>query len=85
VRQWAAFSLSELGREDVAESGTTSEEEPDEEEAIQREAAQRVADGIGELLTQFKGQERVTLGDFVSGLEQMEHEFERGAVSEDGD
>lgn len=87
VRQWAAFSLSELGRDATGDPGATPKalHSPEEEEAIQREAAQRVADGIGDLLTQFKGKERVTVGDFVSGLEQMEQQFERDALSEDAD
>jgi hypothetical protein len=66
VRQWAAFFLSEIGRDATGEPGANPkalhgpEEDPVEEEAIQRKAAQRVADGIGDLPTQFKGKERVT-------------------------
>ena len=86
VRQWAAFSLSELGQDAGANpQASLAEEDPGEEEAIQREAAQRVADGIGEMLAEFKSKDRVTLGDFVSGLEQMEQQFERDALPEDAD
>jgi len=87
VRQWAAFSLSELGRQGlvIEEALPPDDAHPEEEEAIQREAAQRVADGIGEMLAQFKTQDRVTLGDFVSGLEQMEQRFGRDELAEDTD
>jgi HEAT repeat protein len=90
VRQWAAFSLSELGYdvgEDLPESSSpapeagTDQTEPGEgggeedEEAIQREAAQRVVEGFTALIGKLKQKDSVTMGDFVSGLEAMERQF----------
>ena len=86
MKQWAAFSLAEFGHgapSDSASAEDSAEEtadDPDEDEAIQREAAGRVAEGIGELLTQLKDKDGITMGDFVSGLEAMEQQFERDAL-----
>jgi len=91
VKQWAAFSLAEFGH--GAPSDSTSAEdsaadiadEAGDEEAIQREAAGRVAEGFGELLGQLKGKDGITMGDFVSGLEEMEQQFERDALQSEED
>jgi len=87
VKQWAAFSLAEFGKE--AEGGPPDDpEDPEEEEAIQREAAERVAEGITDLLSKLKGKDNVTMGDFVTGLEAMEQQFDAQAEaesSEEGD
>jgi HEAT repeat protein len=91
VKQWAAFSLAEFGHAPPSDSASAEDsaaetaDDPDEDETVQREAAGRVAEGIGELLTQLKGKDGITMGDFVSGLEAMEQQFERDALESDGD
>jgi HEAT repeat protein len=89
VKQWAAFSLSEFGEQAGAGGAQAdhSEEDADleEQEAIQREAAERVAQGIGDLLGEFKDKDGITMGDFASGLEAMEQQFERDALEGEQD
>jgi len=76
VKEWAAFALAELG-EQVEPELTRSDPlaEAEEDESIQREAAQRVADGLAALLGSLRGRDKVTMGDFASGLDAMEKQF----------
>lgn len=76
VKQWAAHALAELGEAtepDLAPSDPLTEAE--EDESIQREAAERVAEGLAAMLGAFKKKDSVTMGDFAAGLEALERQF----------
>lgn len=76
VKEWAAFALAELGEQVEAELISSDPlAEAEEDESIQREAAQRVADGLAALLGSLRGRDKVTMGDFASGLDAMEKQF----------
>jgi len=87
VKEWAALALAELG--ETAEPALSPSDpltEAEEDETIQREAAERVAEGLAAMLGALKKKGSVTMGDFTAGLEALERQFgEDGEVLGEAD